>query len=68
MMALLSLYPLPNCSPESCLYTGCLYTKNQMYNKLGGLLIFKRGVKDSFHLSLKTGLHLEQFGDSMLIL
>lgn len=68
MVTLLSLYRLPNCSPKSCLYIGCLYTETQMYSKLGGLLIFRRGIKDSFHLSLKTGLYLQQLGDSMLIL
>lgn len=38
-----------------------------MYNMLEGLLVFRRGIKDSFHLSLKTGLHLQQLGDSVLI-
>lgn len=35
-----------------------------MYNKLGGLLIFRRGIKDLVPLSLKTGLHLQQLWDS----
>lgn len=46
---------------KSHLYTGCLYTKTQEYNKLGRLLIFRRRIKEA-------GLHLQQLGDWVLIL